>query len=280
MTLNRKRMQLILLIVLVTGFSVLAQDYQRRSRGGQRGYRDQNYDPRGGVPQWEKSKQFEHDVFTFARIEYSSSRGGWGSGRWQTDFPDADLNLSYRLKELTSLEVDPNGKILKLTDPELFDYPFIYIVEPGYMRLDEDEVLGLRNYLNKGGFLMVDDFWGESEWDNFYHEIKRVFPDREPEEVPLEHPIFQIVYPLTEKPQIPSVHAYWSGMRTERYDAEVPHYKGIFDDDGRMMAFICHNTDLGDGWEREGVDQGYFKQYSERWAYPLGINIVTYAMTH
>ena len=272
--------KLILLIVLISAIAVVAQDYQRRYRGGQRGSRGRDYDPRAGVPQWEKSKEFEHDVFTFVRIEYSSTRGGWGSGRWQTDYPDADLNLSYRLKELTSLEVDPNGKYLRLTDPELFNYPFIYIIEPGYMVLEEDEVIALRNYLTKGGFLMVDDFWGEREWDNFYRELKRVFPDREPEEVPLEHEIFQIVYPLTEKPQIPSVHAYWNGMRTERYDAEVPHYKGVFDDDGRMMAFICHNTDLGDGWEREGVDQGYFKQYSERWAYPLGINIVTYALTH
>ena len=267
-----------ILILMMVGGLVFAQDYQRRYRGQRN--ENQQYDPRGGVPQWENAKNFQHDVFTFVRIEYDSYRGGWGRDKWRTDYPDADLNFSYRLKELTSLEVNPDGKIIRLTDPELFDYPFIYLIEPGDMVLQETEVIALRNYLYRGGFLMVDDFWGEREWENFHREIKRVFPNREPEEVPLEHEIFQIVYPLTEKPMIPSVNAYWGGYRSERSDATEAHYRGIFDDDGRIMAFICHNTDLGDGWEREGIDRGYFEAYSERWAYPLGINIVTYAMTH
>jgi len=261
----------LVLIGIVTCGLVVAQDYQRRW-GGRR-----NYDVRRGVPLWEKSKEFEHDVFTFVRIQYDNYGGRYG---WRTDYPDADLNLSYRLKELTSLKVDPHGKVIRLTDKELFDYPFIYIIEPGHLFFSEPEVVALRKYLNKGGFLMVDDFWGEYEWENFYRQIKRVFPDREPEEVPLEHEIFHIVYDLKEKPIIPSVHHYLRGWRTERPDAQIAHYRGIFDDDRRLMAFICHNTDLGDGWEREGVDKGYFEEYSEPFAYPLGINIVTYAMTH
>jgi hypothetical protein len=127
---------------------------------------------------------------------------------------------------------------------------------------------------------MVDDFWGEREWQNFYREIKRVFPNREPQELELAHDIFHCVYDLKEKPQVPSINHYWGGRRTERWDAEEPHYWAIYDDDGRMMAIICHNTDLGDGWEREGLDSGYFREYSEKWAYPMGINILTYAMTH
>jgi len=281
-TLNLK---FLLPIILLIGSFVVAQDYQRRYGGNRYG---SDYDERGGVPLWEKNAEFKHDVFTFTRIEYDSHGGsyGWRGGRggsrgkWRTDYPDADLNLSFRLKELTSLEVDPNGKIIRLTDPELFDQPFIYIIEPGHLQFNEEEVVALRRYLNKGGFLMVDDFWGEAEWDNFYQQMKRVFPEREPTEVPLEHEIFHIVYDLEKKPQIPSINHYMSGMRTERPDAQFPHYRGIFDDDGRMMAFICHNTDLGDGWEREGVDKGYFETYSEPYAYPLGINIVTYAMTH
>ena len=177
-------------------------------------------------PTWEKDQEFKHDVFTFVRVEYSSYR--WN--KWRTDYPDSDLNFSYRLQELTSLKVDPNGKILKLTDPELLDYPFIYIIEPGEMSLDEAEVLGLRKYLENGGFLMVDDFWGEDEWFGFYQNIKRVFPDREPVELPLEHEIFHCVYDLKEKPQIPSINHYWSGHRTERWDAQEPHYRAIFDD--------------------------------------------------
>jgi len=236
---------------------------------------------RNGVPEWTLDEKFKSDAFTFVRVRYSSY-GGWG-GAWDTDYPDSDLNFSFRLQQLTALDVDPNGKILELTDDAIFDYPFIYLIEPGRMGLSEPEVLGLRKYLLNGGFLMVDDFWGEAEWENFYREIKRVFPDREPVELPLEHEIFHCVYDLKMKPQIPSIHGWWnSGGQTNdgRWDAQEPHYRGIFDDKGRMMAIICHNTDLGDGWEREGLDQRYFKEFSEKWSYPLGINIVTYAMTH
>ena len=236
---------------------------------------------RGGVPEWKNDERFKADVFTFVRVKYSSHGGGRG-GNWATDYPDSDLNFSYRLHELTALEVDPNGKILELTDDALLDYPWIYLIEPGRMSLTEAEVVGLRKYLLNGGFMMVDDFWGEYEWDNFYREIKRVFPDREPVELPLEHEIFHCVYDLKKKPQVPSIHAWMATGRTDdnRPDAAEVHYRALFDDKGRMMAIICHNTDLGDGWEREGESVEYFKEFAEKWSYPVGINIVTYAMTH
>lgn len=234
---------------------------------------------RGDIPVWKIDEHYRGDVFTFARIRYRSFEG-WGGGNWLTDWPDSDLNFSYRLHELTSMEVDPIGKFIDLTDDALFDYPFVYMIEPGRMLLDDSETAALRRYLLNGGFLMVDDFWGEREWDNFYDNIKRVFPDREPIELPLEHEIFHCVYDLKKKPQIPSIHAWMRGFTTERPDAEEPHYRGLFDDNGRLMAIICHNTDVGDGWEREGMDPGYFREFSEKYSYPLGINIVTYAMTH
>src|SRR5436190_17103847 len=267
-------------LVLIAGAVVVAQfDPPRFRRGRQREFRPEMVD-RNGVPVWTNDERFKTDLFTFARVKYSSY-GGWGGGRWATDYPDSDLNFSYRLKELTSLDVDPYGKIIELTDEALCDYPFLYMIEPGSMVLDEDEVFELRRYLLNGGFLMVDDFWGEAEWANFYREIKRVFPDREPRELDLDHKIFHIVYDLKMKPQVPSIHAWLStGLTYERWDATEVHYRGIFDDKGRMMAIICHNTDLGDGWEREGESQEYFKEFSEKWSYPLGINIVTYAMTH
>jgi hypothetical protein len=237
--------------------------------------------------QWELKEGFTHDVFTFVRIRYSSGGGRYGRygrGDWRTDYPDAEWNFAYRLQQMTSLKVHPEGKVMTLTDPDLFDYPFIYIVEPGDLRFSEAEVKTLRQYLLNGGFLMVDDFWGQAEWYNFYREIKRAFPDREPEEVPLEHPIFNCVFQLNEKPQVPNVRtgylSQFNGVTWERSDAKTPHYKALYDDDGRMMAFICHNTDLGDGWEREGENEYYFREFSEKKAYPLGINIVFYAMTH
>jgi hypothetical protein len=208
--------------------------------------------------------------------------GRWG---WQTDYPDADLNFSYRLQQLTSLHTDPDGMILELTDPRLFDYPFIYMIEPGYIYLEDDERAALRSYLLNGGFLMVDDFWGDEEWEGFYRELKQVFPEREPVELPLDHPIFHCVYDLKERPQIPAI-GYARQMANgevysaQGYGTEEVHYKGLFDDNGRMMAMICHNTDLGDGWEREGEDPWYFREFSEKKAYPLGINIIFYAMTH
>jgi hypothetical protein len=258
-------------------------------------YYERRYSPRRGVPDWESDKEFSHDVFTFVRIRYSSGYGGRrsrrgygrgyrGGGSWATDYPDSDLNFSFRLQQLTSMEVNPDGLVLELTDPKLLDYPFIYIVEPGSLVFSEEEVKILRNYLLNGGFLMVDDFWGEDEWYNLYYEIKRVFPDREPIELRLDHPIFHAVFDLKEKPQIPSIGAAIQGrdygITWEREDAQIPYYKAIYDDKGRMMAIICHNTDLGDGWEREGEDEWYFREFSEKKAYPLGINIVFYAMTH
>ena len=238
-------------------------------------------DDRRGVPDWSVPPEFADDVFTFVRIRYGSY-GRWS--QWATDYPDSDLNFSFRLQQLTSLKVDPKGRVLELTDEALFDYPSIYIVEPGRLRFTEAEVAALRKYLLGGGFLMVDDFWGEREWENFHREIRRVFPDREPFDLPLEHPVFHCVYRLTERPQVPSIGAALGGrgrgITWERSDAREVHYRGLLDDDGRLMVIICHNTDLGDGWEREGEDPWYFREFSEKKAYPLGINIVFYAMTH
>ena len=287
-----KKSRYLLIILLMVACAGAGVVFARRSSGRRssgRGYSD-----RRGVPNWTPNREFSHDIFTFVRIQYSTGYGGGGYGRgrgrgggsWATDYPDSDLNFSFRLQQLTSMEVDPEGIILELTDPELVNYPFIYIVEPGRLVFSEEEIECLKRYLLNGGFLMVDDFWGEAEWDNFYYEIKRVFPGREPVEVQLSHPIFHAVFDLKEKPQIPNITRALQGRPygitwEERYsDTSTPSYKAIYDNSGRMMAFICHNTDLGDGWEEEGVDEWYFHEFSENKAYPLGINIVFYAMTH
>jgi len=242
---------------------------------------------RRGVPDWPLDPEFPTDVFTFVRIIFNAY-GGYGGGKWRTDWPDSDLNFSFRLQQLTALKVQPNPISLELTDPRLFDYPWIYIIEPGGWRgspgtglnLTDEEVLALRTYLDHGGFLMVDDFWGEDEWEEFYREIKRVFPDREPVDLPPDHEIFRCVYELPEPPQVPAIGVALSGYSFERPDAQEVHYRGIFDEKGRMQVIICHNTDLGDGWEREGENVEYFKHYSEPKAYPMGINILFYSMTH
>ena len=133
---------------------------------------------RGNVPTWPIDPAFSKDVFTFARIRYRSS---WErqSLAWYTDYPDADLNLSFRLQQFTSLKVNPDPKLLEFTDPELFDYPWVFMSGVGNMVINDEEAAVLRKYLLNGGFLMVDDFWGEDEWQSFYTAIKQVFPDRE-----------------------------------------------------------------------------------------------------
>ena len=239
-----------------------------------------------GTPEWKNPPGFSRDTFTFARVRYhrgSGRRLGAWSG-WSTDFPDSDLNFSYRLQQMTSLKVDPDARVLRLTDPDLVDYPFIYIVEPGGLSLDAEEVAALRKYLLNGGFLMLDDFWGEAERDNCEGVLKRVFPDRSFVELPLDHPLYHCVFEIKSKGQVPNIRlgieSQYTGVTWEREDATVVHHRGISDDRGRLMVLATHNTDNGDGWEREGEDDYYFHNFSEKISYPLGINIVFYVMTH
>lgn len=244
-----------------------------------------------GTPLWTNPKAFEKDVFTFTRIQWSSGGGYGGYYRrgpgWSTDMPDSDLNLSYRLQQMTSMKVDPDGRILDLTDPDLVNFPWIYIVEPGNLYLNEIEVVALRKYLLNGGFLMLDDFWGDSAWMNVERELKKVFPDRAFSELPLDHPLYSCVFQIKAKGQVPNYGTGESSQHTgvtweDNHDGDTRtvHHRVIADDKGRLMVFAAHNTDNGDGWEREGEFQYYFEHFSEKIAYPLGINVVFYAMTH
>ncbi len=239
-------------------------------------------------PTWPLSRELPNDVFVFARLRFDSESSRWGrwrgQGKWATDYPDADLNFSYRLQQLTAMQVSPKGVVVDIQEEQMRHYPFIYMIEPGQISLSEEQAKTIREYLLKGGFIMVDDFWGEEEWETFSVALKQIFPDREPVELPAEHEIFHMVFPLKTKPQIPSVgHAMAGreqGITFERWDAQTPHYRAIYDDKKRMVMLICHNTDLGDGWEEEGTDPWYFREFSEKYAYPLGINILFYALTH
>jgi len=236
------------------------------------------------TPEWELDPKFENDCFTFVRIMYRSTANR-SSSAWWTDYPDADNNLSWRLHQLTAMKVAPIPKKFEIMDDELLKYPFAFMSGVPRIVVSDEEVDRLRKYMLGGGFIMVDDFWGEANWEHFENEVlNRVFPTRKWEELAIEHPIFNIVFPLKEKPQIPNVG--WAmrnrdtGITWEVPDGDTPHYRGITDDKGRLMMLICHNTDLGDGWEEEGTDPYYFTEFSEKKAYPLGINIVFYVMTH
>lgn len=232
--------------------------------------------------------RFQEDVFTFARLKFGGERGyRFGGGRsWDDDTPDADLSLTYRLYQVTSLKVRPGLNYVDITTKDLANYPFVYIAAAGRLVLTDDEVIALRNYLLNGGFLMVDDFWGDEQWEHFYEQIKRVFPNREPVELGLDHRIFHTVFDFKQAPQIPSVGAFLSTGQS--YESGWPyelknhdaHYYAVYDDQQRMMMVICQNNHFGDGWEHETEDQRYFDAFSEPRAYPMFINILVYAMTH
>ncbi|MCP4079902.1 MAG: DUF4159 domain-containing protein [Planctomycetaceae bacterium] len=276
--LSRKTILVVLLLLTTSAGGLLAfQEW-----GNRRSYRFRSgRAPRMNMaPLWTENKDFKNDVFTFARVKYTSAGQQWGQPQWSVDYPESDRNLSLRLKELTSLEVNPVPTIVSFSDSSIFNYPFVYLIEPGLMRLQVAEVEGFRQYIERGGFVMVDDFWGEREWQVFESEMKRVFPNREIVDLPLEHPIFNLIYQVKEKPQIPSIGHFNMGYTSDRWDAPHANYRAILDDDGRVVVMICHNTDLGDGWEREGQSLEYFNLYSEKFAYPLGINIVMYALTN
>ena len=281
MTAKRRFMRL-LSCALMLGVLILTTIIGWSQHQWSRGERD----PRAGVPNWDRDEELPNDMFTFARIQYDSWGRGWrGRGKWSVDYPESDLNMSSRLEQLTSLKVDPEGIVLSLHEDKLFNYPFIYIIEPGELYFSDAEVKALRKYLLNGGFLMVDDFWGEAEWKNFERQFRRVFPTREIVELPIEHELFQCVFPLKQKPQVPNPRTAMQGasrgITWERWDAKTPHYRGVYDDEGRLMVVICHNTDLGDGWEEESrAGEWYFKEFSEPKAYPMGINIIFYSMIH
>jgi hypothetical protein len=244
---------------------------------------------RAGVPEWQLDQQFRKDVFTFVRLRYRSHSG---RSHWRVDYPGADLNFSYRLAQLTSMKVDPDGLVLDITDSRIFEYPFVFMIDPRSLNLSQEEAGILRRYLLNGGFLMVDDIWGDRMWNHFMSEMKKVFPDRPPPvSLPIDHPIFNTPFPLGVKPQVPSEDSAHDTQhlpdpyRTWEYEIawESPQpadYRAFLDDKGRIMTLVCWNTDLSDGWEEEGISEWFFTNFAEKFSYPMGINIIFHVLTH
>jgi len=238
----------------------------------------------------------------FARLAYNGNmfgggRGRGGAGAWQTDAPDAEYHLLMGIRRLTRIDAtEPEHAIeeifrtrscgskrrdefvcVQTLDPELYEYPFIYAVEVGRWYLDEEEATAMREYLERGGFLMVDDFHGSEEWEGFMESMQRVFPGREVVDIPDDHEVFHVLYDLDQKVQIPGIYALRSGVTYER-DGYTPHWRGVFDDKGRLMVAINFNMDLGDAWEH--ADDADYPQPLTALAYRFAISYALYAMTH
>ena len=227
--------------------------------------------------------------FHFCRLVYDSGRRGRG-GSWSTDYPRADINMSIRLSELTKADVsftaanEPNHLLVRPTDDELFQCPFVIMAAPGSAVFDEADAERLRTYLLKGGFLWADDFWGTFQWESWEEEIRKVFPAASHPivDIPLDHPMLRVQFEVTEIPQIPNIGYFTrSGGDTSEqgYDSATPHARFIADDQGRMMVLMTHNTDISDSWEREGDDPRFFYAFGPR-GYAFGINVLLYALTH
>jgi hypothetical protein len=219
--------------------------------------------------------------FSFARLAYADAFGlGFGRGfrgRWLTDYPEAETHLLQGLERLTRLALAPEGVFVDLSTDEIMNYPWIYAVEVGHWQLDDEEAARLREYLLRGGFLMVDDFWGTREWAVFLDSMRRVFPDRLITELDDDNEVLHLLYQLTRDIQIPGIGYVRTGVTWQR-DGRVPHWRGIYDDEGRLMVAINFNMDLGDAWEH--ADNPLYPEPMTTLAYRFAINYILYSMTH
>jgi len=227
--------------------------------------------------------------FHYCRAVYlSGSRRGGGS--WRTDYPNADINMSIRLSELTKINVgmlpsgDPNHLLVRIGGDEIFQCPLVILSAPGSASIPPADAERLREYLLKGGLLWTDDSWGSYQWDRWVEELRKVLPaDRYPiVDLPMDHPLFRMQAVVTEIPQIPNIRFFLStggGTSEQGADSATPHVRAILDEQGRLMVLMTHNTDIQDSWEREGEDPSYFYAFSPR-GYAFGINAILYSMTH
>ena len=217
--------------------------------------------------------------FYFTRAQYSDYYGGYGRGRgsWATDWPKSDQQFITVLRRLTNLDVYHSDHVIRLDDPELRRYPFIYMLEVGRISLTQPEIDGLRNYLLAGGFAFVDDFWGDGAWYNFEQQMRVVLPGHEIVELSLEHPIFNTFCDIDAIQQMPSINHWRNGQSTECWGCEY-HVRGIFAEDGRLLMLINWNTDNGDAWE--WAEQPDIPLKFTTYAYQIGVNAIVYSMSH
>jgi len=214
--------------------------------------------------------------FYFARLMYSQG-GATQWARWRADWPAAEQHFCDGLERLTRLHVAPEGVLMRMNDDKVFDYPWLYVVEVGFWRLSAAEIDNLREYLLRGGFLMVDDFHGEQEWNQFEQVMSQVFPERRIIDLEDTAEAFHVLYDLAKREQIPGINALIN-QRTYEKGGVIPRWRGILDDQQRLMVAINFNQDIGDAWEH--ADERQYPAVLTSQAYRLGVNYVLYAMTH
>jgi hypothetical protein len=300
-----RRIAFPLLIALVTAGVAHAQLQQRggglggQRRGGGIGgiFGGQGIDILGGLrgeqgdPAELPPDPLPDSKVNACHLLYTSVRREANGAGWRTDYPWGQRHLLLRTSELTTIDVSwaakeiPHVWLVRLTDPALFQCDILTASDVGTIGLTDEEAAGLRLYLEKGGFLWVDDFWGEAAWDQWTRELAKAMPPSEypvERDVPFSDPIFKMMFEVTKIPQVPSIR-FWRGTgggTSERgAESAQAHLGAIRDKEGRIIVVMTHNTDVSDSWEREGEDPGFFYQFSPD-GYALGVNVMLYALTH
>lgn len=222
----------------------------------------------------------EKTEFAFARLRYQNVRasGMWAMrGSWTVDYPKADRQFMQGVRRLTRIQVRSVEQVVDLVSDDIFNYPFLYAVEAGHWDLPESQARKLREFIDRGGFLMTDDFHGTFEWSIFMASLRKAFPDRDVIDIDNSDPIFHVLYDLDQRFQVPGIVHFQTGV-TYEYDGYEPKWRAVRDGKGRIIVAICHNMDLGDAWEWADAPE-----YPERYAslaYRIGINYIIYSMTH
>jgi len=224
--------------------------------------------------------QTPHEWVT-ARLMWHTFGGrmAFGFTGWGTDYPGGDRNLIEGVRRLTRIDVRSVEQAVELDGSnDSFNWPFLYAVEVGRWEFSEEEAEELREYLDRGGFLMVDDFHGRSEWADFEAGIRMVYPDRDIEDLPQDDPIFHMLSDVDIKVQIAGEAALMYGRTWERQDDTLPHWRGIRDAKGRIVVAICFNMDLGDAWEHS--NDAWYPEEMASTAHRVLVNYATYDLTH
>ncbi len=243
----------------------------------------------GAYPPRYPPKDFEDGSFMICKLKYTSVRSEPMGMGWSTDYPYAGINLMIRMSELTRAPItrnenensEPTYWVVRLTDPALFRCPILMGTDVGTMGLSGEEAARLRQYLLKGGFLWVDDFWGTRAWQQWSGEIHKALPEYKIFDIPPEHTIRHMLFPVNEVEQATNINNWRRTRDTSERGDDSPHadFRGIANEKGRIMVVMTHNTDFGDTWEREAENPEFFALFSPK-GYALGIDVMLYAMTH
>ena len=222
----------------------------------------------------------EHAEWTFARFHYDlgDEFGYYGFQRWAADWPKADRQFIMGVKRLTRIDARSTEHIVDANSNEIFNYPWVYVEDPGGWRLSRAQAKRLRDFIARGGFIMLDDSWGDDEWATMEAGVEQILPGRAIENLPNSDEIFHVVYDLDDRVQVPGTRHIWGRRWPLSPDMVHPRWLGVRDDKGRIVIAICHNSDVGDAWE--WADSPRYPEKPASTAYRIGINYIIYAMTH